>query len=361
VEGAGVEGASQSIRLESLDHAMQQYPWHSIDFLKLDAEGFEEKIIAGGRTFFAQHSPLVLYEIKHGRSWNLRLAEQFAAIGYASYRLVPGLNLLAPFEPRQHQDPFLLNLFCCREDRARQLEARGLLSRRTLDPARLDPPPPGSWVNWLARYPFTSHCLDRWLVFMEQHHDSVEWAVHQQALDYYVLAREGSLAPAQRQACLEAAYQLLGRLLESAGNPSNLQSFVRVAIDAGRWQPAQDALQYLLEMIGEAVPEIPAEPFLPVSEVFEWIEPGSDVGAWIKASILERQVKTRAYSSYFIDDHAMAGLEPLQGLGFQSPEMERRRQLIAMRNQRQAGPQPSPLLATPSQYNLNSRFWQQGR
>jgi hypothetical protein len=40
-----------------------------------------------------------------------------------------------------------------------------------------------------------------------------------------------------------------------------------------------------------------------------------------------------------------------------SPEMERRRQLMRMRAGLQAGPQPSALLATASEENLNPQYW----
>ena len=101
---------------------MAAYDWEDISFVKIDAEGEEENIIEGGHRFFAEHSPLIQYEIKAGSGLNLGLANVFAALGYQSYRLVPGLDVLVPFDP-QSADGFLLNLFCCKPDRAARLAA----------------------------------------------------------------------------------------------------------------------------------------------------------------------------------------------------------------------------------------------
>ena len=52
---------------------------------------------------------------------------KFAALGFDSYRLVPGLDVLVPFDPAATHDGYLLNLFCCKPDRAAALSDRGLL------------------------------------------------------------------------------------------------------------------------------------------------------------------------------------------------------------------------------------------
>ena len=90
--------ASETVRLVTLDDCLQRYGWKKIDFLKIDAEGEEANIIEGGRRFFADLSPLILYEVKAGEAVHLELVHKFAALGFDSYRLVPGLDLLVPFD-----------------------------------------------------------------------------------------------------------------------------------------------------------------------------------------------------------------------------------------------------------------------
>ena len=83
-------GASETVRVVSLDDCLQRYGWRDIDFLKIDAEGEEANIIEGGRRFLEDLSPLILYEVKAAKAMHLELVHTFAALGFNSYRLVPG-------------------------------------------------------------------------------------------------------------------------------------------------------------------------------------------------------------------------------------------------------------------------------
>ena len=117
-------GASETVRIVTLDDCLQRYGWKDIDFVKIDAEGEEARILEGGRRFFADCSPLILYEVRVDQAFHLELVGRFAALGYESYRLVPGLGLLVPFDAAATPDGYLLNLFCCKQDRAASLADR---------------------------------------------------------------------------------------------------------------------------------------------------------------------------------------------------------------------------------------------
>ena len=129
VHGAAAPDGSEKVSLVTLDDCMDRFRWQDIELIKIDAEGEEANIIKGGRRFFATLAPLVQYELRSAADVNIDLIRQFGAIGYNSYRLLPGLNLLVPFDTKSSPDPYLLNLFCCNADRADRLAARGLLLR----------------------------------------------------------------------------------------------------------------------------------------------------------------------------------------------------------------------------------------
>lgn len=122
-------GPSEEVSLTTLDALAAEHGWADIDFVKLDAEGEEERIVAGGAGFLAAQSPLVMFEIRHGERLNLALADRLAAAGYAPYRLLPGDNVLVPWDRAVPLDPFQLNLFACKPDRAAGLERAGALLR----------------------------------------------------------------------------------------------------------------------------------------------------------------------------------------------------------------------------------------
>ena len=128
IHGPGINDRCETIQLLQLDDCLTAYDWKDIAFLKLDAEGEEGNIIKGGSRFFSSKSPLVMFELKHGEEINFKLIDQFQKLGYSTYRFIPGLKILAPFDPSKELDDYQLNLFCCKKDCRDLLEGRGLLT-----------------------------------------------------------------------------------------------------------------------------------------------------------------------------------------------------------------------------------------
>jgi len=122
-------GLSEEISVLSLDQAVSKYGIKDIDFLKLDAEGEESRIIGGAQAFWMNESPLVMFEFKHNEEINSDLIEAFATLGFKMYRFHKGPGVLVPFQKDAPLDPLWLNLFCCRADRATTLEKKNLLQR----------------------------------------------------------------------------------------------------------------------------------------------------------------------------------------------------------------------------------------
>jgi FkbM family methyltransferase len=59
-------------------------------FLKIDAEGAEERIIKGGSEFFSSNSPVIAMEVwgqQNGGEMSMSAADHLRAMGYRSYRL----------------------------------------------------------------------------------------------------------------------------------------------------------------------------------------------------------------------------------------------------------------------------------
>jgi hypothetical protein len=131
---------TEKVRLTTLDECMKEYGWQRIDFLKIDAEGAELNIIQGGRQFFEQLSPLVMFEVEHAGVDNVPVTDAFTSLGYSLFRLVPALCALVAVDPvslsapsrrtsTSPGEPKDLNLFAAKADCAEKLAARGLLIR----------------------------------------------------------------------------------------------------------------------------------------------------------------------------------------------------------------------------------------
>jgi FkbM family methyltransferase len=341
VRGEGGAGApSEIVELVSLDGCMESRDWKDIAFVKLDAEGEESNILRGGQRFFEVLSPLVQYEIKAGAHLHLELVEAFASMGYDTYRLVPGLGVLVPFVSASDVDPFLLNLFCCKPERAAQLEARGLLASSAADPADiragwlkraragLSGYDAYHWRNTLVKKPYGAALANLW----QRTVASGDSRDVERALALYVCSRDGSLAPAQRYGALELSFRILSDLSKKT-HPSHLRlaSLARVARDYGERAIAANALGSLCKSLTEQAPADVSEPFLAPGERFDALVPRTALGRWVRAGVLEEFERSAYFSSFYAGASARSRLELICDLDYASSEMERRLQLVRQR------------------------------
>jgi protein O-GlcNAc transferase len=336
VHGAAPPDGSEEVSLATLDDCMDRFGWQDIDLIKIDAEGEEANIIKGGYRFFATLAPLVQYELKSATDLNLDLISDFSAIGYDSYRLLPGLNLLVPFDAESSPDAYLLNLFCCKPDRANRLAARGLLLR----PAdlKLTDDSPGMktspdefrakyhWRHALTRLRYTASLAPLW----ELNENAGESAGVHQALSLYARSRDAALSMVERFRALEASYLQLRALCEREPLRLRLASLARVANDYGERAVAVSALTRLIESIRQTGVVDPNEPFLAPLERFDSIAPGEALGNWILGAALEQLERRERPSSFYAGPSALGRLEFIHALGFGSPEMERRLELVRL-------------------------------
>jgi FkbM family methyltransferase len=334
VRGAAHGSASETVRLVTLNDCMTSYGWQQIDFVKIDAEGEELNILEGGGKFFASQSPLVQYEIKEGKVVHLELLEAFRKLGYASYQLVPGLDALVPFRTDSAPDGFLLNLFCCKDDQAVRLAARGHLLREK-DLAKtwkdrvsgLTGAPRGDWQQMLARMPYSRNLAPAWKKTVE----GGESRDVERALSDYALSREVRTPLAMRWRALEACFKTLAAICASEPTYLRLASLARVARDWGAREVAADALSRLCNAIFRDRQCDPTEPFLAPGSRFDTLNPGESMADWVLACALEELERLSTFSSFYTGVASKPRLEAIRELGFASPEVQRR---LALVNQR---------------------------
>lgn len=330
VHDAAADSASETVPLVTLDECRERHAWRDMEFLKIDAEGEEASILKGGKRFFAELSPLVQYEIKAGNKVHLELARDFAALGYDSYRLVPGLDLLVPFDAAASPDGYLLNLFCCKRDRADRLAARGfLLASDAVDSTRdvwrkVKARNAYRWRHTLARMPYATLLAPAW----EKTMAAGRGADVEDALALYALSRDSSVASSERFRALEASFELLMRICEHQPSHLRLVSLARVARDYGARATAAGALQHLSNAILEHNQVDASEPFLAPGPRFDSLPPGAVMGNWVLAGILEELELAVAFSSFYSGLAAHQRLELIRAIGLGSEAMDRRLRLL---------------------------------
>jgi len=146
----------ETVQLLALDGWLARHaPDAVIDFVKLDAEGDELRVLAGAADFFARQSPVVMFEFKHGKVVSHPLIEAWQALGYGLFRWSEELGLLRPFDVAQDELDFALNLLAVRPAQQQQLAERGLLCTAA-ELAALPPVPshfrsPASLAAWCAQ------------------------------------------------------------------------------------------------------------------------------------------------------------------------------------------------------------------
>jgi FkbM family methyltransferase len=335
VHGNLPASASEIVPLVTLDECMERYGWQDIEFVKIDAEGEEANILKGGVRFFDQLSPLVQYEIKAGADLHMELVRDFAALGYESYRLVPGLDLLIPFDAKSPPDGYLLNLFCCKRDRAERLAASGFLldpaARRkaaaTVSSIKADNPDVYGWRHTIARLPYGAQLAGLW----EQTMAAGNGAEVDEALSLYALSRDPARSSKERFDALEASLGILDVLCKRQPSHMRLASLARIARDYGARLVAVNALHQLSDTILNNDAVDPIEPFLAPGELFDTVSPAQAIGNWVLAAVLEEFERLGSYSSFYTGISARERLEAIRALGFGSAEMERRLNLLQKR------------------------------
>jgi protein O-GlcNAc transferase len=315
--------SSEVVTLHALDEVRDSLDLRRIDFVKLDAEGEEVRIIQGGQRFFTEESPLVMTEIRHGSVVNTGLHEAFAALGYGCYRLIPGLQLLAFTPSIDVFDGFALNLFFCKPDRAEQLAARGLLAPPA---AALDAPAAvGRWRDELAALPYVRQLLPYW---NSQHAGRGELEA---ALDRWCDAHDPALSASSRVRSLEAALDLLSAALDLHPTLPRLVTVARVAWEIGLRETAVGALRTAVEWFTHGEGIALDEPFLVPCPRFDAVRIPSNEATWCFAAVLEQFERLRSFSSYYEGRNSRPFLESISQLGFMGDEMRRRQELIDAR------------------------------
>lgn len=337
------EGAIESVPLVTLDQEMSNHGWQRIDLLKIDAEGEEIRILSGARQLLADMSPLVMYEARAEGALDQNVARALAGQGYASYRLVPGLGLLVPFDVDAPPDGFLLNLFACKPDRAAQLAARGLLltaddvARGRQAAQRASSSEAWAWPQALGGLAYARGLAERWAgtALHDPRRPQLE-----AALALHAMSRDPGVPLADRYGALEASVSALQALCDVDPAALRQASLARAASEHGDRTVAVRALRELGARIIERKKVDSDEPFLAPLARFDEVSPGRSIGNWALGTVLEALERQDAFSSFYTGKGSLDRLRSIQALGFASPEMFRRLKLVEHRHGQGARQQP---------------------
>lgn len=341
-------GEYERIALYPLDGIVEEFEIEKLDFLKIDAEGEEEKIISISEVALEQNSPLIMYALKHGVQYNSSLNSMLERKKYANYYYVEALGGLVPLT--NNVDPYLLNLFACKTDLADRLTDRGLLCNKLIAglPVQLDQNEVLKFWQSMEYYPFFSNI---WKEDIDLN--------YAEALKFYIAFADHNNPISARYSFLSSSFHIMKEFCETSPTLPRLMSLVRVAYDIGDRHYANNVVSVILDLFENADAQLSLnEPFLTVLTRYQNIDPGDNIGNWCLSQILEAKVKNERHSSYYDLKHeSLSSLEMIRQLGFQSEEMERRRQLLKMRQKGHVVAEKAEILKRYTKHNLNPKMW----
>lgn len=312
-----------------LDVEMATHGLVGIDFVRMNTNATDAGLLEDGVRFFSENSPLVMFGIKRDQCVvDSSLVSLFKKIGYDSYRLIPGLNLLVPFTSEADLDAFAMNLFGCKADQADVLAQRGLLVCQTRSVSELPGIHINNWQDYLGSLPYASDLMENWMNAPAHHED---WEVYWVALNLFARAKGDIRQAEDRYACLQASYNILLLLLNAKPNFPRLLSFCRVLVEIGKREAAVNVLHQICRLFESGVGTDLDEPFLALSDEFASVHPGAQLAEWVFASVLEQRETLRAFSSFFAGQDSLGVLEAIKKTGFHGLEVERRLALIKTR------------------------------
>lgn len=345
-DNLGNEAETEVVPLTTLDAAAAEHGIDELTFLKLDAEGEEVAILDGGGTILAAPGPLVMFELRHVNAVNRPLISRFGEIGYSIYRLVPGLGILVPFDVDTETTLSPLNLFAATDARAARLAERGLLARQPHSNAA-PAVPGGAWRDCLAALPSSQAMLD----------GLGDGGPMADVLDLHIAAHDIEHTPAKRYHLLGQACARATELVTQDNTLWRRMTQARLHSELGQRSLAYPMLLKLAQTVSSRPALDPTEPFLSPHSRYDHVAPDGRLLNWTIAACTEAFERALGFSDYFVGSKALPVLEFFATLGFPSPQMARRRQLMRMRVGQQNSLEPEAQLTRAGPEHLNPAIW----
>jgi len=340
-------GQGEAVRITCLDLEDSSRGWGVVDFIKIDAEGEEERILAGGKSFFERHSPLVMFEIKANESVSEPMRSLFREAGFNVYRLHPGASVLLPIDAAKAMDPFELNLFAAKPDRAAALAKEGLLLDWIPDWA----PDAGARDKALALLKAQAYAPGFPMMFAATQLDPD----YRDVLSAYAVWRSPQRPLPERIGALDFASRVLRELCRRAPSMAKLSTLGRVTWESGQRSTCVLALQSFAQLFARGEMTID-EPFWPACARFDGIDPGAQRGPWLLISAFEQLERAAAQSSFFAPPQF--DLDWLCTQPFVATEMERRRVLRRLYGGERV--EVPARLCVAAEDHLNADVWRAG-
>lgn len=359
VSSLAADGGDIEVETVAIDALIGDLGWSRLDFLKIDVEGAEEAALGGAVGTLAAGDPLVMLEINNCGVFDFAPLSRLAEHGYAPYRLVPGLGILAPLP--SSNDLLWLNAFAVKPTRAADLEARGFLTRQA--PAAADADAVSAtavadaflaYVEGLAPFRQNAALAQRWRTSFA---NPAAQGYLSGCADL-LASRNRKLDPAVRAGLLERAQTNLVAAALARPSSARAMSLLSCMLALGNREAVRSMGQSLLDAATGPADFTPDEPVIVPCARFENFCRDGNAASWLKAAAFTFFLEDYGFTTKSMPDTALQLCDALAQIGYASTASERRRQLCAMILGRQTRPVASPLFDAADETFLNRDLWQ---
>ena len=344
------DSRSETVQVTTLNSLCNDIGIGKVDFLKLDVEGEENKVISASKSFFHNQSPLVMFELPAKGSDLKNPGELLTDLSYEIYRLVPGLECLVPVGANEELDSFQVNLFACKADKAKTLSDNNLLvlTEQPVNPESIS----GAWGKFADKLGLQ----EEYRTGLKKNIAEKQPSGYDEVLDLYAAAREKQRPMCERFSCLASAYRTLLDQIKVSPSTERTLSLIRIASDLGwRHDAVRQTSGFLKTMESEHFS--PKSVFIPLSDRFERTPVKDSFKNWLMASAWDLRARHAAYSAYFSGPNYLNLIDGLRNSPYVYPEIERRWQLVKICSGQQLETEVLESLTTPSPENLNADIW----
>lgn len=136
----------------------------------------------------------------------------------------------------------------------------------------------------------------------------------------------------ERYAALHRSLALFQALATLQPGALHAASLARVAREAGQYTLALSSVASQIDRLNTQRQIDPSVPFLTPCAANQFIDPATQLGNWVFCSLLEGIERYSGYSSFYSSSQEVLNrLASIRQLGFGSPEMLRRLELMVQR------------------------------
>ncbi|MEK6748979.1 MAG: tetratricopeptide repeat protein [Pseudomonadota bacterium] len=327
-----------------------------LDFIRIDPALDIPRFFSGAADYFKNNSPLIMVNIKTPHGYDMTRVEMLTKTGYQAYRIVPGLQCIAPFQANSALESTSIVIFFAKPDRAYALNSAGRLA---LQPAGSNNPESNIDTHWqdvMRNWPYAKKLFPHWSKYTRRS-PSPHWEMYETIINLHFSAHIGKHPINLRYEMLSRAMILGAELINKHANIPRLMTLTRICFDLDFRSLALNLLQNINNILRQGAEIEFNEPFIPLRKRFELLESSVNMEKFCRANVLEQWTIGSCHTGYAAPPNHSAPLTYERTLGFDHPSLERRRILEHYLHRNSLALVPTTMLTTPSPSNINSEFW----